>query len=54
MSFAKNIEMSSESTKGFHDAVWTRDQLYDKAREVGIDGRSRMNKSELKRALRGS
>lgn len=32
---------------------WTRDQLYDKAREVGIDGRSRMNKTELKRALRG-
>lgn len=31
---------------------WTRDELYDKAREVGIDGRSRMNKRELINALR--
>lgn len=31
---------------------WTRDQLYRKAREVGIRGRSRMSKAQLKRALR--
>lgn len=31
---------------------WTRDELYQKAREVGIKGRSRMNKSDLMRALR--
>ena len=31
---------------------WNYDQLYGKAREVGIEGRSRMNKAQLKRALR--
>jgi hypothetical protein len=31
---------------------WTRDQLYEKAKDVGIDGRSGMTKSELIDALR--
>ncbi len=31
---------------------WTRDDLYDKAKQVGIDGRSRMNKDQLIDALR--
>ncbi|HCE38673.1 MAG: Rho termination factor [Alcanivorax sp.] len=31
---------------------WTRDELYLQARRVGIQGRSRMTKSELKAALR--
>ncbi len=31
---------------------WSRDDLYAKAREVGIDGRSRMTKDELIDALR--
>ncbi|MEK9499635.1 DUF7218 family protein [Gaopeijia maritima] len=31
---------------------WTKDELYDRAREVGIDGRSDMDKSELISALR--
>ena len=31
---------------------WTRNQLYDKARKVGIDGRSNMSKGELISALR--
>lgn len=33
---------------------WTRRQLYEKAQQVGISGRSNMTKAQLKRALRGS
>jgi hypothetical protein len=29
----------------------TRDQLYNEARKLGIDGRSRMNKAQLERAV---
>jgi hypothetical protein len=29
----------------------TRDQLYNEARQLGIDGRSKMNKDQLKRAV---
>jgi hypothetical protein len=31
---------------------WTKDELYEKAKQVGIEGRSRMSKRELIRALR--
>jgi Rho termination factor, N-terminal domain len=31
---------------------WTKDELYDKAKQVGIGGRSKMSKSELISALR--
>ncbi len=31
---------------------WTRDELYERAREIGIDGRSDMTKDELIDALR--
>jgi hypothetical protein len=29
----------------------TRDQLYNEARQLGVEGRSRMNKAELERAV---
>jgi hypothetical protein len=29
----------------------TRDQLYNEARNLGIDGRSKMNKGQLERAV---
>ncbi len=31
----------------------TRDQLYNEARQLGIDGRSKMNKEQLQRAIAG-
>ena len=31
---------------------WTRDELYERAQEIGIDGRSDMTKDELIAALR--
>lgn len=31
---------------------WTKDELYERAQEVGVDGRSSMSKSELISALR--
>ena len=31
----------------------TRDQLYSEAKKLGIEGRSRMNKSQLQRAVAG-
>ncbi len=31
---------------------WSKQELYDKARQVGIEGRSNMTKDELIRALR--
>ena len=31
---------------------WSRDELYERAREIGIDGRSEMNKEELIAVLR--
>lgn len=33
---------------------WSKEQLYDKAKKVGIEGRSQMDKKELIHALRNS
>ncbi|WP_026450451.1 DUF7218 family protein [Aequorivita capsosiphonis] len=33
---------------------WTKDELYDQAKNVGIEGRSKMKKKELIHALRNN
>jgi hypothetical protein len=46
---------SATGRKGGHSQPyeeWTKDELYDRAREIGIDGRSTMDKGELIEALR--
>lgn len=40
----------SKSGTSYED--WTKNELYDKAKKVGIEGRSNMNKKELIKALR--
>ncbi|PJK27972.1 DUF7218 family protein [Minwuia thermotolerans] len=52
---AKQNESQKPSKKGGQSNAyenWTRDELYAKAKQVGIEGRSNMNKGELKKALR--
>ena len=39
-----------EAKKPYED--WTKEELYDKAEDVGIEGRSKMDKKELISALR--
>lgn len=33
---------------------WTKDELYERAQELNVEGRSEMTKSELIEALRGA
>ena len=50
-----NSDRHTTAQKGGHSPAyeeWTKDDLYDKARDVGIDGRSDMSKGELIDALR--
>ncbi len=45
-------ETGREGGKAQSYEDWTKQELYDKAKEVGIEGRSGMSKSELISALR--
>ena len=50
-----NSDRSSTGKKGGESGKyedWTKDDLYEKAKDVGIDGRSDMDKGELIDALR--
>lgn len=49
-----NPSMHPGRTGGKHPPYeeWTRDELYDRAAELDVSGRSKMNKSELISALR--
>lgn len=50
-----NSPTQSTSKKGGHSAKyddWSKADLYEKAKKVGIEGRSAMKKDELMRALR--
>jgi hypothetical protein len=52
---AHNTSRSKVGRKGGKSGSyddWTVDDLRKRAGEIGIDGRSKMNKSELKNALR--
>jgi hypothetical protein len=45
-------EMDDRGGPGAYED-WTKDQLYEKARDVGVQGRSAMSKKDLIDALRG-
>jgi hypothetical protein len=52
---SNNTSRSSTGRKGgkagsYDD--WSKSKLLERAREIGIDGRSKMNKGELVKALR--
>ena len=52
---AKANESQSPSRKGGEASKYedrTKDELYERARQIGIDGRSKMTKNELIDALR--
>lgn len=50
-----NSPRLSTAKRGGHAAKyeeWSKDELYQKAKEIGLNGRSKMSKSELIDALR--
>ncbi len=49
---ANTEDASEKGGKSDEYEEWSKDELYDKAQEVGIEGRSDMTKDELIDALR--
>lgn len=47
---SKGAEHRGGKAKAYEDQ--TKEQLYEQAKKVGIEGRSKMNKAELAKALR--
>jgi hypothetical protein len=43
-----------KTNKASNYEEWTKDELYEQAKNVGIDGRSKMNKIELIQSLRNN
>lgn len=52
ISNSKGAEHRGGKAKAYEDQ--TKQQLYDEAKKVGIEGRSKMNKAELMKALRNN
>ena len=48
----KNMHPSRKGGKSPPYEDWTKDELYERAQEIGIDGRSDMDKDALIKALR--
>lgn len=47
------MQPSRKGGKASSYEEWTKAELYDRAQEIGIEGRSTMTKAELIEALRG-
>jgi len=52
ISNSKGAEHRGGKAKAYEDQ--TKQQLYDEAKKVGIEGRSKMTKAELMKALRSN
>lgn len=51
---ANTPEAGKKGGKAAAYEEWTKEELYDQAKKVGINGRSKMNKKELIHALRNN
>ncbi|MFD2696739.1 Rho termination factor [Mesonia sediminis] len=48
----KNASQKGGKASPYED--WTKQELYERAQDIGIDGRSTMNKDEIIKALRNN